>query len=664
MTNHPTSDVPQEIASLIEAVKAARARYRAGDPHLVFPLERLADAYAARGEFRQAKPFLQEAVTIRVQTWGAKHPELAGALNLLATIMESERKFKKVDEYLQQATKCLMQANPPRPVTLAETWNHWAELLFRRGDAARALPHCQNALATLKGRERAYPTLVLRIQNNLGVMHLTLGDVSSARREFFRNLRLAKSVYSPSNSALITYYSNLAEACRRRHDYPRADRFLRHALSIARTNGGWKHPLTAAIAANLAAVWSLAGRWTAATKLYDRVYRIRRKIFSLSDTEVVKSALNVAELQCLQHNWLEAEKLLDEFLNSLESSEQLAPATRALLRTRLARIYLSTGRLASAERWLTEAWNEAQVQANEFPLLLADIALALGVVYAQRKAAEKAEDYFHQALTRQEASLGTEHVDLAKTLVERGRLERDQSALAAAWTFFYRALTLRRKFLGKRHPLTAATMLELAEIRCEQQKWSAAQKLGYRAKAVLDQATEAIPWINAAADGLLSRTAFELEEFHTAEQFAQSELSVRQQLVGPDHGDLGPVLLRLGRLQRMSDRIDDAVETLKRGLTITEKARGQYDPDVIPFLQELCSLRATDGPTTELEPLLERFLKCHQRTFGNQSEELGQAQDQAAEWWRAAGDEARAMELNERANSIRELSMHVFGELM
>ncbi len=651
-------------ASIHEALAAARARYPAGDPHLIFPLEGLADWYATRGELMRAKPSLHEAITIRIRTWGTKHPELAPALHLLSKIAEAEGKNDKANEYLHRATKCLLNAEPPRQVELAESWNFWAELKYRLGDVPRALRMCRKARTALQGRQLQYPMLTLRVQNNLGAIHLASGKSRLALKEFVRNYRLARKYYQPESPSLVTHYNNLSEALRRRGDIHRAERLLRRALKICRAAWGWNHALTASTASHLAGLWSHAGRWSAAEKLYNRVFQIRRKQNPLQHPDVLKTAHNIAELLCLQQAWLPAEKLLDRFLADLEQAAHSSPPVQALLRTRLARIYLATGRLATAERWLNEGWHEFHPQAAKHPLLVAELAFSLGMLHTQRRAQHKAEEFFQQALALQEQTLGAQHLDLAKTLVELGRLELGRSEAERADALFERARSLRETAWGPNHPLTAAALLDQAEAQGELQEWSRTQKLGQQALSILEQNPEEIPWLIAWACGVLSKSAFELDQHDAAEKFAVRELTLRQQTAGPDHADLAPVLLRLGRLQRMSEKIDQAVVSLRRGLAITEKARGQYDPDVIPLLEELCSLRATDGPTTELGPLVERYLKCHQRVFGHQSEELGAAQDQAAEWWRAAGDETRAQELNGRAVSLRDLSTHVFGDLM
>jgi tetratricopeptide (TPR) repeat protein len=255
-------------------------------------------------------------------------------------------------------------------------------------------------------------------------------------------------------------------------------------------------------------------------------------------------------------------------------------------------------------------------------------------------------------------------LDLAKTLIDQGRNELSRSRSEAALAAFDRAGALRASLLGQQHPLTAAAWISAAEVHCRQEQWEAAAELGNRAIQVLDQAPEPIPGLIAAACSVVARAAAASDQAQLAESQTIRELALHEESAGKDHAILVPGLLRLGRIHKSAERIDEALRTLQRGLAIAERAHGTHDPAVVPFLEELCSLRATDGPTELLEPLVERYLKCHVRAYGNQSAELSQAQDQAAEWYRVAGNETRAQELNEQALSLREMSMHVFGELM
>lgn len=663
----PAKRTPAEIefeTSLCEAVETVRAKFPEHDPHRVFPLERLADWYCSKGELLRARPYLREAVAIRIHVWGQRHPDLAPALNLLAKVAAAEGKPAKAEDYLRQATRCAAEAQPPRPVELADLWNHLAELRFRAGDFRQAKGMCRKSLSVLNGHLERFPMLSLRVSNNQGAIHLELGRPDRALKCFVRNLRLVRKHFPEDQTALITHYNNIAGALGRHGNDRRAAHYVRQALRISLATWGWKHAVTAATCQHLAHIRSRGGHWSAAAKLYERGYRIRRQLHPVYHPDVVKAALNAAELFALRQDWTSAERILDELRTAIERSKRPLRITQAILETRLARIYLATGRAATAERWLTAAWREFQPSAAQHPLFVAEIAAGLGCLHAQRFAHPRAADFLQQSLSFQTQVLGANHLDLAKTLIDLGCNELDRTEWDAAQKFFERASALREKQLGTKHPLTAAAWIHLAEAKFRRGQGESALELGQRSLALLEHVPEQIPWLNAAACSVISQVACECDQPELAEQFSDKEVVFREQSSGPDHADLIPVLLRLGRLHKGADRVDRSLVAFQRGLGIAEKARGQYDPAVIPFLEELSSLRATDGPTSELSPLVERYLKCHQRAYGHQSDELSQAQDQAADWWRAAGDETRAQELNDEAMSLRELNTHVFGELM
>lgn len=663
----PPKRTPAEIefeTSLCEAVETVRARFPEHDPHRVFPLERLADWYCSKGELLRARPYLREAVAIRIHAWGQLHPDLAPALNLLAKVAAAEGKPAKAEDYLRQATRCLAEARPPRPVELADLWNHLAELRFRAGDFRQAKGMCRKSLSVLNGHLERFPLLSLRVSNNQGAIHLELGRPDRALQCFVRNLRLVRKHFPDDRTALITHYNNIAGALGRQGDDRRAAHYIRQALRISLETWGWKHAVTAATCQHLAHVRSRGGRWSAAAKLYERGYHIRRQLHPVYHPDVVKAALNAAELFALRQDWTSAERVLDELRTAIERSKRPLRITLAILETRLARIYLATGRAATAERWLTEAWREFQPSAAQHPLFVAEIAAGLGNLHAQRSARAKAAEFLQQALSWQTQMLGAHHLDLAKTLIDLGSNESDRGEWDAALKFFERASVLREQQLGTKHPLTAAAWIQLAEAQLHRGQAETALELCQRALALLEQGPEQIPWLKAAACSVISQVACEFDQLELAERFSDKELAFREQSSGSDHAGLIPVLLRLGQLHKGTDRIDRALAAFQRGLGIAEKSRGLYDQAVIPFVAELASLRATDGPTSELVPLVERYLKCHQRAYGHQSDELSQAQDQAADWWRAAGDETRAQELNDEALSLRELNTHVFGELM
>src|SRR5215471_18677987 len=101
-----------------------------------------------------------------------------------------------------------------------------------------------------------------------------------------------------------------------------------------------------------------------------------------------------------------------------------------------------------------------------------------------------------------------------------------------------------------------------------------------------------------------------------AERPFQRALAIREEVLGPEHTDVGVSLISLARLYRAQGRYGDAEPLGKRALVIFEKSLGPEHSAVVVTLDYLGGLYREQGRYTEAEPLYQRVLATREKLSG------------------------------------------------
>ncbi len=198
-------------------------------------LNNLALALLSAGDYAEAEPLLQRALTISEKTLGPEHPETAAGLNNLAGLYIGQGRYAEAEPLLQRVLAIREKALGPENPTTAGSLNNLAALYSAQGRFEQAEPLQQRALAI---RERA-----------LGPEH-------------------------PDTAAGL---NNLALLYRAQGRHEEAEPLQQRALVIQEKALGPEHPDTAGSLNNLALLYSAQGRYEEAELLRQRVLTIQLK---------------------------------------------------------------------------------------------------------------------------------------------------------------------------------------------------------------------------------------------------------------------------------------------------------------------------------------------------------------------------------------------------
>jgi tetratricopeptide (TPR) repeat protein len=147
-------------------------------------------------------------------------------------------------------------------------------------------------------------------------------------------------------------------------------------------------------------------------------------------------------------------------------------------------------------------------------------------------------------------------------------------------------------------------------------------------------------------------------EFAAARPWYERVLTVRQQVLGPDHPGTAASLNNLALLLRERGELAAARPLLERALAIRERVLGPDHPDTAASLNNLARLLHGLAEHAAARPLLERAFAIWERTLGPDHPQTALGMNNLALLLRAQGQLVAARPLLERALAIRE---HVLG---
>jgi serine/threonine-protein kinase len=210
-------------------------------------------AYRNLGRFDEARPLLEDAVTIRLRELGPDSPELAASRTDLAQLHIGEGKYDVAEALLDSSVTVLA-----------------------RDSVAFARPLTSSL-------------------NVLGNLYQERGRFPEAEAMYRRSLAIAQAA-SEDDGHHAQHLSNLGTALARQAKLDEAEALLRQAVDAARVQFGNEHPTTAVMLNNLGNVLSDESKLDEAEAALREALAIRRARFEPPQPDLAVSVNNLGDL--------------------------------------------------------------------------------------------------------------------------------------------------------------------------------------------------------------------------------------------------------------------------------------------------------------------------------------------------------------------------------
>ena len=128
----------REAAPLMQdALTIGETRYGRDHPDTYYLLDNLALLYTDQGKYEEAEPLYQRALAIKEKVLGPEHPDTANTLNNLAVLYYVQGKYEEAEPLYQRALAIKEKVLGPEHPDTASTLNNLANIYYTRASTRR-----------------------------------------------------------------------------------------------------------------------------------------------------------------------------------------------------------------------------------------------------------------------------------------------------------------------------------------------------------------------------------------------------------------------------------------------------------------------------------------------------------------------------------------------
>jgi CHAT domain-containing protein/tetratricopeptide (TPR) repeat protein len=286
-------------------------------PDYAQSLNNLATLYVYQGEYAKAEPLYRQARDLAKQVLGERHPHYATSLYNLAALYESQGEYAKAEPLCRQARDIYKQVLGERHPDYATSLDNLARLYQDQGEYAKAEPLFRQALEIHKEvLGECHPHYATSL-NNLARLYQDQGEYAKAEPVFRQALEITKQVLGEHHPDYAASLDNLARLYQDQGEYAKAEPLFRQALEITKQVLGEHHPDYALSLNNLAQLYNEQGECAKAEPLYRLALDIRKAVLGERHPEYAASLNNLAALYRAQGEYARAEPLYRQAIVAL-----------------------------------------------------------------------------------------------------------------------------------------------------------------------------------------------------------------------------------------------------------------------------------------------------------------------------------------------------------
>lgn len=189
------------------------------------------------GSYHIALPMMLEALSIRKEVLGPKHPKTLASLRIVGRLYDSMHEFAQARPYLEQALASRKEVLGLKHLDTAESLDDAGLMHSRFADYARARECYEQSLSIRKELlEEKDPSVVYSLQN-LGGMHMALRDFREAQRAFELILTIQEEGLqgnAPDNLHVAATLDTLGSVSRGLGDFDKAKDYYERAIKLTK----------------------------------------------------------------------------------------------------------------------------------------------------------------------------------------------------------------------------------------------------------------------------------------------------------------------------------------------------------------------------------------------------------------------------------------------
>jgi tetratricopeptide (TPR) repeat protein len=528
----------EAIASLENVLELQQRVY--GPAHRLTAVfaESLGNLHKARGEWEQEAKYRRVSIEALRGPLGVGH-------------------YRTVDARLALEEALAQQKRTPAQraaLARAQGLNEQAVALYRKGQAAKAIPLAERALSLHKEVLGEKHPLYATTMNNLALLYVEMGDHKQALPLYQKALEIRKEALGHRHPHYALSLNNLAGLYKSMGDHKQALPLSRRALEIRKEALGEKHPLYANSLNNLAQLYASMGDHKQALHLAKQALQIRKEVLGEKHPDYATSLHNLASLYKNLWNYRQALPLCKQALQiNKEVLGEKHPHYANSLHN-LALLYQEMGEHKQALPLYQKALQIKKEALGERHPRYATSLDNLASLYAEMGDHKQALHLAKQALEIRKEVLGEKHPLYALSLNNLATLYQSMWDYKEALPLYKQALAIRKKVLGEKHPYYAISLNNLASLYEDMGGHKQALPLYKQALEIRKEALDAKHPDYATSLNNLAVLYKSMGDYKQALPLCKQALEIRKEALGEKHPLYAASLHNLARLyQDMGD---------------------------------------------------------------------------------------------------------------
>jgi eukaryotic-like serine/threonine-protein kinase len=354
-------------------------------------LDTIGSVYLSLGLTSDAKPLIEQALSVRRALFGRENLDVARSLYSLDRVFAAQGDLEKADELARESLAIHRKLTGERSVETAGSLCRLGVVKSQQGELAAAEQLFNQCLDIRVERLGGRHELVTVPLDNLARLAQEREDYTRAESLYRRTLQIDALTRGKDHPQSIRHLHNLATAIQARGDLATAEPLMREAIDLYRRVLTEQHPETIDAMSNLGSLLMDKRQFEEARKTFETTLAANRKVRGELHMYVGHDLAYLARLAFMQHNHAEAEQRISDALRIYRATLSPTHGYIASALTLQGRIRLGTRDLAGAEQVLVEAMNAWRGEYGERSAEYASARAPLGRTRALQRRIPEAE---------------------------------------------------------------------------------------------------------------------------------------------------------------------------------------------------------------------------------------------------------------------------------
>ena len=327
-------------------------------------METMGRVYFNLGEYEPSIAMLEESLSLRQQSLGDDHTDVAASKNALAASLIRTADYERARSLLDEALEVNRRKHGKSSAAVASTMFNLAELLQETGKLDEAQKFANASIDIYTPQSDRYTVELAEAKNSLARILLGKNELDEADR-LLREAILLVERHSGKNHPLIAHYlQNLAVVLQMKGDVDAAEALFHESIAATRSILGEENSLLGGSLVMLGTLLHNKGQYDDAEKAFRDALAVHRKARGMEHPFVAYDMTSLAMLLHDKGDLDEAESLIRDALQLYEQSVGPDHQYVASALTELGAVLTEKGLPQDAEPILVRA---SEIRTQDYP---------------------------------------------------------------------------------------------------------------------------------------------------------------------------------------------------------------------------------------------------------------------------------------------------------